>query len=188
VANQVTTALKIDAGSNTKVGAARVMVCAGRDTEALKLMKQVTSHRPDDTLLQSVLVPYIGAVIELNQKHAAQAIQMLASTKPYDLLDPTNRKDYVNWPLLLTRGSAYLQARRGAEAEQEFRRILVLKAVATDDYAYPLALVGLARSYVIQNDLAKARTTFEEFFTLWKDADSEIPLLGQAKREYARLG
>jgi DNA-binding winged helix-turn-helix (wHTH) protein/tetratricopeptide (TPR) repeat protein len=188
VANRVTTALKIDAGSSTTVGAARVMVCAGRNTEALKLMKQVTSQRPDDTLLQSVLVPYIGAVIELNQKHAAQAIQMLASTKPYDLLDPTNRKDYVNWPLLLTLGSAYLQARRGAEAEQEFRRILVLKAAATDDYAYPLALVGLARAYVIQNDLAKARTTFEEFFTLWKDADSGIPLLGQAKREYARLG
>jgi DNA-binding winged helix-turn-helix (wHTH) protein/tetratricopeptide (TPR) repeat protein len=188
VANRVATAMKIDGGWNTKVGAARVMVCAGRDTEALKLMKQVTSHRPDDTLIQSVLVPYIGAVIELNRKHAAQAIQMLASTKPYDLLDPTNRKDYANWPLLLARGSAYLQARRGAEAEQEFRRILDLRGASIDDYSYPLALVGLARAYVIQNDRAKARTRFEEFFTLWKDADSEIPLLKQAKREYARLG
>jgi tetratricopeptide (TPR) repeat protein len=187
VGKRITTALKIDAGPNTKVGAARVMVCAGRGTEALKLVKELTTHRSSDTLLQSVLVPYIEAVIELNRKHAARAIQLLASTKPYDLLDPTNRRDCVNWPLLLTRGSAYLQARRGAEAEQEFRRILVLRAAAIDDYSYPLALVGLARAYVIQNDLVKARTTFEEFFSLWKDADLEMPLLQQAKREYAGL-
>jgi eukaryotic-like serine/threonine-protein kinase len=88
---------------------------------------------------------------------------------------------------MFTRASAYLQAKQGKEAAQEFQRILDLKFFAPDESVLDLAQLGLARSYVASGDKQKARTAYQDFLSLWKDADQDIPILKEAKAEYAKL-
>jgi outer membrane protein assembly factor BamD (BamD/ComL family) len=88
---------------------------------------------------------------------------------------------------IYVRGLAYLQARQGKEAAAEFQRITQHRGVSPLALEYALAHVGLARSYVLTGDTAKARTAYQDFFALWKGADPDIPILKQAKAEYARL-
>jgi hypothetical protein len=85
------------------------------------------------------------------------------------------------------RGQAYLIARRGAEAAREFQKIVDHPGITIGDAFSTLAHLGLARAYAVSADKAKARATYEDFLALWKDADPEIPILKQAKAEYAKL-
>ncbi len=85
------------------------------------------------------------------------------------------------------RGEAYLAARRGSEAAAEFQKILDHPGVVINEPIGAFAHLGLARAYALQGDTAKARTAYNDFFTLWKDADPDIPILREAKAEYARL-
>jgi ATP/maltotriose-dependent transcriptional regulator MalT len=85
------------------------------------------------------------------------------------------------------RGQAYLAANRGGEAAIEFQKILGYRGVVINEPIGALAHVGLARAYVLQGNILKARAAYQDFFTLWKDADPDIPILIAAKSEYARL-
>ena len=82
---------------------------------------------------------------------------------------------------------ALLQEKQGAAAAIEFKKIIDRNGVVSDSIVGPLARLGLARSYVLSGDTAKARTAYQDFFALWKDADPDIPILVQAKSEYAKL-
>jgi eukaryotic-like serine/threonine-protein kinase len=93
---------------------------------------------------------------------------------------------------LLTRSmpliaEAYLAARQGVQAAAEFQKILDHRGVVVNEPIGALAHLGLARAYVVQGENTKARAAFQDFFTLWKDVDSNLPILQQAKTEYARL-
>jgi hypothetical protein len=90
------------------------------------------------------------------------------------------------YPIYL-RGQAYLLARQGKEAAAEFKRIIDHRGIVLNFPLGALARVGLGRAYVLQSDSANARSTYQEFITLWKDADLDIPILKQAKAEYAKL-
>ena len=85
------------------------------------------------------------------------------------------------------RGSAYLQMKQGPQAAAEFQKILDHQAALGFTAYLSLAKLGLARAYAASGDSAKARTAYQDFFTLWKDADGEIPILKSAKAEYAKL-
>ena len=85
------------------------------------------------------------------------------------------------------RGNAYLAAHRAGEATGEFKRILEHAGVVGFQPWGALAHIGLARAYALQGDMVKARAAYEDFFTLWKDADPDVPILKDAKAEYARL-
>jgi eukaryotic-like serine/threonine-protein kinase len=85
------------------------------------------------------------------------------------------------------RGEAYLAAHRGNEAAAEFQKILDQRGVVFNEPIGALAHLGLARAYLLQGDTAKAKTAYPDFLTLWKDADPDIPILKQAKAEYAKL-
>ena len=85
------------------------------------------------------------------------------------------------------RGQAYLQAHEGSEAAAEFQKILGHSGLVNFAPIGALAHLGLARAYVLQGDVAKARSAYQDFLTLWKDADSNIPILTEAKAEYAKL-
>ena len=85
------------------------------------------------------------------------------------------------------RGQAYLAAHQGNEAAAEFQKILDHRGVVINEPIGALAHLGLARSYALQGDAAKARTAYQDFLTLWKDADPDIPILQQAQAEYAKL-
>jgi Tfp pilus assembly protein PilF len=88
---------------------------------------------------------------------------------------------------VFARGEAYLAAHQGSEAGAEFQKILDHRGIVANDSIGALVHVGLARSYVLQGDTAKARAAYQDFLSLWKDADPDIPILVAAKSEYARL-
>ena len=157
---------------------ADVYAHCGDDGRALKLVAEGTKLRPSDTLLRSVEVPKIRAVLEMNHGRALRALELQRTALPYD----RNATES-----LYTRASAYLQAEQGSQAVKEFERVLALKNYWPPDLMVPLAQLGLARAYTRLHDQQKARTAYQQFLTLWKDADPDIPILKEAKAEYAKL-
>jgi Tfp pilus assembly protein PilF len=85
------------------------------------------------------------------------------------------------------RGEAYLQAHSGAAAAAEFQKILDHRGVVVNFPLGALAHVGLARAYALSGDAPKAKTAYQDFFALWKDADPDIPILKESKAEYEKL-
>ena len=85
------------------------------------------------------------------------------------------------------RGQAYLRAGRGAEAAAEFKRILDHRGVRPNNFLFSLAHLGLARACALSGDVLKSRNSYQDFLALWKDADPDIPVLQQARQEYAKL-
>jgi len=136
---------------------------------------------PDDTLLHQVNIPYVRALIELNRKNADAAIQSLQAATPYEL------GNAVGLFPIYVRGLAYLQARRGAEAAAEFQKIVDHRGIAPTAAEHSLAKLGLGRAYTMTGDTAKARTAYQDFLALWKDADPDLPVLKEAKAEYSKL-
>jgi eukaryotic-like serine/threonine-protein kinase len=184
----VSEALSLTNGLGVRVGAATVLAVAGNAGKALRLINEVAQRAPADTLLQSVFVPQVKAIVELRAKNPHRSLELLASSSPYELLDPMGRYDSANSLLLLTRGEAYLQTHHGEEAEQQFQQILSLRKAYNDDCIYPLALVDLARTYAELGDVRRARKMLEQFLDLWREADQDNWLLEKARREYAELG
>ncbi len=171
-------ALAISQGYFTKLSAANALAVAGDNTKALELASEVAKQRPDNTLVQNVSVPFVQAVVALNGGKASKAIEVLKPALPYD--NATTADFYL-------RGLAYLKMGQGNEAAQQFQKILALRYYAPDDPLMSMAHLGLGRAYALSGDTAKSRAAYQDFFALWKDADPDVPLLKQAKAEYAKL-
>ncbi len=171
-------ALGMSAGWGPTLAVASTLALVGNEQRASALTKDVASRRLEDTWVQSVWIPGILATIELNHGNPGKALELLNAARPYDRAD---------FDTLLIRGTAYLKAGRGSEAAQEFQRILDLRAWAPQSYSLALAQLGLARSCALQGDKAKARTAYQDLLALWKDADPNVPLVNEARAEYARL-
>ena len=112
-------------------------------------------------------------------RQAQAAVDLLEGAKRYEAAAQF-------WPQYL-RGQAYLKLGRGAEAALEFQKILDHRGQSSVSVLYPLAHLGLARAAAMNGDTAKARQTYQDFFTLWKDADADLPALIEAKKEYEKL-
>ena len=134
---------------------------------------------PKDTIVNAVWLPAIRAAIEIRRNDPVQAIQFLRSADRYDTVG-------AFFPEYL-RGQAYLAQGVGAAAAAEFQKILERRGLAPASVLYPLARLGLARAALLQGDSAKARVAYQDFFALWKDADGDIPILLEAKKEYEKL-
>ena len=176
--DDVTQALKLSQSPNVVLNCAAALAMVGENARAAKLADDVAQKRPYDTLVQFVEVPLVKAQIELNQGGSAKAIDLLDSALVYAR---------ANTGVLYIRGNAYLKAGRGSDAVQAFQRLLDLKNVISIDPTVAVARVGLARAYVMAGDKARARVTYQDFFALWKDADTDLPILRDVKAEYARL-
>ncbi len=119
---------------------------------------------------------------------AATALQDLAPTTVYESGN-TNGSGTLNFYLypVYLRGIAYLAAGQGPAATIEFQKILDRPSVVSNEIIGALAHLGMARAYSLSGDQSKARTAYQDFLALWKDADPDIPILKQAKSEYASL-
>ena len=183
---QAEAALSLAPGRDVRVVAAMALARAGNTTEATKLADGLNQEFPLDTVVQSNVLPTIRAMLALNQGHGEQALRVLAVTSGYELAVP---QAFVNtepplYPIYL-RGQAYLRAGQGQQAAAEFQKIVALRSMS-----YPLgalARLQLGRAYAMSGDRAKAQSAYQDFLTLWKDADPNIPILKQAKAEYAKL-
>jgi eukaryotic-like serine/threonine-protein kinase len=151
---------------------------AGEEKKALEQSASVERNRPNDTLVQSVKVPTIKALVALHRNDPGGALQILDAASPYDK---------ATYKTLYVRGLAYLKNGKGDEAVQEFQKVLSLRNMFPSDPTMTLAHLGIARGYALAGDAAKSRAAYQNCFTLWKDADPDIPILKQAKAEYAKL-
>jgi len=160
---------------------------AGEISLAEKWAASYDRKSPSGWLLQNRYLPVMRAALAMARGSAAEAIEHLRvvnGNTPYWSNDPSTIDGMM--PAYL-RGQAYLQLRQGKEAAAEFQRVVDHPGIVVNAPFGPLARVGLARAYVLQGETAKARAAYQDFFSLWKDADPDIPIFIQAKAEYARL-
>jgi eukaryotic-like serine/threonine-protein kinase len=163
---------------NQKLQVAGILAFTGDHKKALDLAAEVAKSRPDDVLVQAVFAPMAQAAAALDSGDAAKAIE---------LLKPASAYDKGNTAALYLRGLAYVKNKQGAEAAQEFEKVLALRNDAPADPLMSLAHLGLARAYALQGNSQKSRTAYQDFLALWKDADPDLPILKEAKAEYAKL-
>jgi serine/threonine protein kinase/tetratricopeptide (TPR) repeat protein len=176
--SQATAALALADSPDVAIFSAEIAALAGSEAQARSLMEDVTRRRPLDTRFQTILIPVVHAILFMNHGEAAKAIDVLKAGEQYD--KGTTDIHFV-------RGRAYLLNHQPAQAAPEFQAVLNLRGAYIGDPLMGLAQLYLARALAQQNDGAKARAAYQDVLALWKDADSDIPILKEAKAEYAKL-
>ncbi len=169
---------------DTQLGLALVFARAGDIKQAQKLADALNQSFPLDTLVQNYCLPTIRAAIKLLENHPAAAVEILQPTVKYDLADAESFNSL--YPAYI-RGLAYLQMGEGRLAAAEFQKLLDHPGRVAREVTGALSHLQLARAQKMMGDQAAARKSYEDFLTLWKDADSDIPIYQQAKAEYAKL-
>ncbi len=177
----VQTALATDRGRFVLPFAGFAAATAGDVAQATAIADELSKRFPLDTLVNTVWVPSIHGQIELSRGNPGKAIEVLQAALPFDF----------GWPARVmpsyVRGQAYLHLHQGKEAAEQFQNILNHRGVCGTLTACPLAHLQLGRARAISGDNAGARTAYQDFFALWKDADPDVPILKEAKAEYAKL-
>jgi serine/threonine protein kinase/tetratricopeptide (TPR) repeat protein len=177
-------ALKISPDWQNKVLAAMAFSAAGDSARAQALVDELNKRFPEFTLMNAVFLPTVRAAIELNRGNSEQAIALLHASEPYDY------GENPPFPYLYSvyvRGQAYLRARNGTAAAAEFQKLIDRPALVLNNVLMPLAHLGKARALAQSGDASGARTAYQDFFALWKDADPDIPILKDARAEYSKL-
>jgi len=152
---------------------------------AQKLMAAEDKLHPEDTLLHKVYIPIVQALAHLQRANAAEAVAVLEAARPYEMgMGVFGGPTY--WALYI-RGLAYLQMKDGGKAAGEFQKILDHRGFNALSELIPLSQLNLARAYGLQGNMSKSRIAYQDFLAMWKDAGPDIPILKQAKAEYAKL-
>jgi eukaryotic-like serine/threonine-protein kinase len=182
-------ALALAKNREVQYGAALALAIAGDSSQAQILTNDVERSFPEDTSVKFNYLPTVRAFLALNHGSPAKAIELLQVAVPYELGQPRSTQGGFFGALypVFARGQAYLVARQGAEAAKEFHKILDHPGIMVGDPIGVLAHLQLGRAYALQGDAAKAKAAYQDFLTLWKDADPDIPILKQAKAEFAKL-
>jgi eukaryotic-like serine/threonine-protein kinase len=167
--------------------AALAYALASDAMHAHSLADDLAKRFPRDTVVQSVWLPTIGAQIETGRKNLARSIEFLQTAAPYELGMISGNAPNSCLYAVYVRAQAYLSAQQGQLAATEFQKVLDHRGLLWNCATGALARLGLARAYVLQGDTAKARAAYQDFLTLWKDADADIPVFIAAKAEYAKL-
>jgi len=183
---EATAALKLAPNRDVRVIATLALARAGDTAGAEKLTAELDKTFPLDTMVQRYWLPTIRAAVALQRKDPTRAIELLNVANTIELSSATGDLTVFLCPAYL-RGEAYLMFHDGNRAAAEFRKFVDHRGVVMNFPWGALARLGLARSYAMQGDTAKARTAYQDFLTLWKDADPDIPILKEAKAEYAKL-
>ena len=159
------------------------LAAAGDPAQAEELAEELNRQYPTSTLMQNYTLPAIRAMIEIDRKHPANAIAILQPALKYELA----MDSFADVVPAYVRGLAYLQLGDGRKAATEFQKLLDNSGVVVSSVIGALAHLQLARAEKMAGDVDAARTHYQDFLALWKDADPDIPVLKQAKAEYAKL-
>jgi len=171
-------ALRISRGRDLSNSVALAFAMASADRKAESLLTDLAGHYPLDTYVNSVFAPSARAITETNRGNPRKAVQLLDGVLPYA----------AYWDFVLyERGRAQLRAGNGKEAADEFQKLLGYRVLHSTSPLLSLAQLGMGRAHALQGDAASARKAYQDFFALWKDADPDIPILKEAKAEYAKL-
>jgi tetratricopeptide (TPR) repeat protein len=181
--SRVNEATRTSRSLNVLWNAGIALAAVGQDQRAASVAAEIQRSRPNDTIAQNVAVPMIQALISLNLSGTGKS----EPEKAIDLLNTSALYMRSSSGVLFARGLAYKKAGRYDEAAQDFQRVLDWKPLHGPDYTAPAAQLELARTYQKKGDDANARIAYQNFLSMWKDADPDVPLLLQAKAEYAKL-
>jgi hypothetical protein len=156
-------------------------------------VKDLETRFPEDSAVQFMYLPPIRALLALNTDSSggggAKAVELLQPSRPYDVGLPPSAAPMFIGPLytIYVRGLAYLAAHQANEAAAEFQKIIDRRSIVVSDPIGALAHLQLGRALELTGDVTRAKTAYQDFLTLWRDADPDIPIFKQAKAEYARL-
>jgi serine/threonine protein kinase/tetratricopeptide (TPR) repeat protein len=182
----VAAALALAPGRDVRMLAALALARTGESARAKTIVEELEKSYPSETVLKVYWLPTIKAAIELNANNPTQSLVFLEAPAPYELGDPPPFQPGTLYPAYV-RGQAYLAAHNGTAAAAEFQKFVDHRNIVVNFPLGALAHLGLARAYAISGDTAKAKAAYQDFLTLWKDADPDIPILKEAKAEYAKL-
>ena len=184
VSRTIAEGVAISDDRDTRTNAAVAWAEIGESSRSQKLAEQLAQQYPKDFILNQGWIPISRAFLAIHNNQPAEAVRLLEPTLPYEMGSIPTGMD--GWPAYV-RGKAYLSARDGAKAAVEFQKMLDHPGLDPVSPLNNLSRLGLARALALQGDSAKARTAYQDLFSLWKDADPDLPVLVQAKAEYARL-
>jgi tetratricopeptide (TPR) repeat protein len=184
-----TAALEHSRARDVEYGVAFALALSGDASRSEALVNDLERRFPEDTSARFSYLPAVRALFALNRGEPAKAIELLQVAVPYELGEPQSSFTGFFGALypVYVRGEAYLAAHKGVEAAVEFQKILNHRGVVVTDPVGALARLQLGRALLLSGDEPKAKIAFEDFLTLWRDADPDIPIFKQAKTEYARL-
>jgi tetratricopeptide (TPR) repeat protein len=174
-------ALELSNGWDAQSVAALALALTGDEVRVETLATDLDNRFPEHTIVQSYYLPTLRAQVALSRNDPSRAIEILQAAAPYELSDAG-----ALYPIYV-RGEAYLAAHKGSEAVAEFQKILDHRGIVVNDPIGAMAHLRLARAYALSGDRTKAKAAYQDFLTLWKDADPDIPILKQAQAEYAKL-
>jgi eukaryotic-like serine/threonine-protein kinase len=177
---QARAALALSTGTDVEALSAIALGLTGDTPQATRLAADLAKRFPEDTIVQFEYLPMIHAAAALQSGSANKALEALVPASPYELGSTVNL-----YPVYL-RGEAYLAAHQGSAAAAEFQKIIDHRGIVLNEPIGALAHLQIGRAYAMQGDTAKAKAAYQDFLTLWKDADPDIPMLKQAKTEYAK--
>jgi tetratricopeptide (TPR) repeat protein len=171
-------ALQLDKGKVTLVAAATTLALCNSQKQANQMLSDLEKHYPDDTLIRELSIPQARAWMALKLGDAQQAISLLERVREHD---EASFAPYL-------RGLAYLQLKDARNAIASFQDTTRLKGVAySTGSPYALSFLGLGRAYAMAGDKTNAKKAYDAFFNEWKKADADLPIIAEAKKEYAQL-
>jgi eukaryotic-like serine/threonine-protein kinase len=176
--DDIADALKISKSPNVVMSCASILAYVGDEDKAMKLATDIAQKRPYDTWVQFVSLPDVKAIIALKRGDYATAANLLDGALVYARADSGT---------LYLRALTFLRAGQSTEAVQAFQRPLALRDWLGPDFLLPHDQLGLARAYAAAGDKVHSRTAYQDLFAIWKDADPDVPVLREAKEEYAKV-
>ena len=180
-------ALRLSSARDVQALSAIALGRAGDSTQAAYLANDLAKRFPEDTIVQTNYLPAIRVTIAMNARDKIAIRKAFAGSEPYELGGNLETVTFVLYPLYL-RGEAFLAAKEGSLAASAFRKILDHPGMVRSEPIGALAHLGLARALALSGDGVKAEAAYRRFLTLWEDADPEIPILREAKSEWAKFG
>ena len=183
-------ALALSNGRDVEYAAGLALALSGDSSRSQPLADDLEKRFPEDTFAKFTYVPVLRALSALERGKPTDSVERLQIALPYELA--VNGLNFNHFYLgglhsAYVRGEALVAAHRYAEAAAEFQKILDHRGIVGADPIGALAHLQLGRAFALSGDTIKAKAAYQDFLTLWKDADPDIPILGQAKAEYARL-
>jgi eukaryotic-like serine/threonine-protein kinase len=182
----VAAAVTLSPGRDVKMFATLTLARVGETARAKAIVEELQKSYPSQTVLKVYWLPTIKAAIELNANNPNQALVFLEAAAPYELAKPPQFQVGTLYPTYI-RGLAQLMAHNGSAAASEFQRIIDHSGIVLNFPLGALSHLQLGRAYAMSGGTTKAKRAYQDFFALWKDADPDIPILKEAKAEYAKL-
>jgi len=181
-------AMERSAGRDVQYGAALALAHVGDTGRAQALTNDLGERFPEDTIVQFNYLPTLRAKLAVSRGNASEALESLRTAAPYELGQTGSGIYYWTglYPVFV-RGESYLAAHQGSDAAAEFQKIIDHRGIVLNEPIGALAHLQIARAYAMQGDTAKAKVAYNDFLTLWKDSDPDVPILKQAKAEYGKL-